>query len=246
MTSDNSLTFAVSEMSCASCVGRVEKALLAVPDVHSAHVNLASETVRVVVDDVFDAALIIAALDAAGYPAELRTYRFSIENMSCASCVGRVERALVASPGVVSAAVNLAKEEATVQVIGVSPDEIAKTVTLAGYPASLIVDTQSSAASDDRKAQEADHLKRMTLLAAVLTAPVFILEMGSHTFAAMHTWVMNSLGMTLSWSIQFFLTGTFWSQMGVPFCIAALPWYNTTSFKMEVKPFPNRPLAALI
>lgn len=206
MTSDNSLTFAVSEMSCASCVGRVEKALLAVPDVHSAHVNLASETVRVVVDDVFDAALIIAALDAAGYPAELRTYRFSIENMSCASCVGRVERALVASPGVVSAAVNLAKEEATVQVIGVSPDEIAKTVTLAGYPASLIVDTQSSAASDDRKAQEADHLKRMTLLAAVLTAPVFILEMGSHTFAAMHTWVMNSLGMTLSWSIQFFLT----------------------------------------
>ena len=223
MTSDNSLTFAVNQMNCASCVGRVEKALLAVPNVKSAHVNLAAETVNIAVPDGFDLGQIVRALDAAGYPAELETHRFSVENMSCASCVGRVERALLAVPGVVTAAVNLANEEAVVQAIGVSPEEVAKVATIAGYPASLIVDPQSHAATDDRKAREADHLKQMTLLAAVLTAPVFVLEMGSHTFAAMHTWVMNSLGMTLSWGIQFVLTTIVMAWPGRQFYLKGFP-----------------------
>lgn len=223
MVSDKSFTLGVGQMTCASCVGRVEKALLEVAGVQTASVNLATETARVRVDGGFDAGLIAAALDEAGYPAELQTYRFSVENMSCASCVGRVERALSAVPGVITATVNLAQEEATVQVLGVSAEEIAKNATLAGYPASLIVDQQSAAATDDRKAKEADHLKRMTLLAAVLTAPVFILEMGSHTFAAMHTWVMNSLGMTLSWSIQFVLTTIVMAWPGRQFYLKGFP-----------------------
>jgi heavy metal translocating P-type ATPase len=223
MISEKSLTFAVNQMSCASCLGRVEKVLMAVPGVQSAHVNLAAETVRVAVDDGFDMGLIAGALDGAGYPAETQTYRFSIENMSCASCVGRVERALLAAPGVVTAIVNLAQEEAVVQALGVPADEIAKVATLAGYPASLITDPQSSAVTDDRKAKEAEHLKRMTFLAAVLTAPAFILEMGSHTFAAMHTWVMNSLGMTLSWSIQFVLTTIVMAWPGRQFYLKGFP-----------------------
>ena len=223
MTRDNSITFGIGRMSCASCVGRVEKALLAVPGVRSAHVNLAAETGRVVVDDGFDAAQIVTALETAGYPAEPQTYRFSVENMSCASCVGRVERALLAVPGVVTASVNMAQEEAVVQALGVTADEIAKVATLAGYPASLIADHQNSAATNDRKAREADNLKRMTLLAAILTAPVFVLEMGSHTFAAMHSWVMHSLGMTLSWSIQFVLTTIVMAWPGRQFYLKGFP-----------------------
>ena len=97
MESEKSLTFGVQEMSCASCVGRVEKALLAVPGVQQAHVNLAAETASVTLDKTLDTGLIAAALQTAGYPAELQTYRFAVENMSCASCVGRVERALTAA-----------------------------------------------------------------------------------------------------------------------------------------------------
>lgn len=223
MISDNSITFAVNQMSCASCVGRVEKALLAVPGVQSAHVNLAAETVRIAVNDGFDTGRVVAALNAAGYPAEPKTYRFAVENMSCASCVGRVEHALSAVPGVVTATVNLAKEEAVVQALGVTAEEIAKVASLAGYPASLITDPQSSVATDDRKAKEADHLKRMTLLAAVLTVPVFILEMGSHTFDTMHVWVMNSLGMTLSWGIQFVLTTIVMVWPGRQFYLRGFP-----------------------
>ena len=51
MESDKSLTFGVREMSCASCVGRVEKALRAVPGVQEAHVNLAAETATISVNE---------------------------------------------------------------------------------------------------------------------------------------------------------------------------------------------------
>ena len=223
MESEKSLTFGVQEMSCASCVGRVEKALLAVPGVQQARVNLAAETASVTLDKTLDTGLIAAALQTAGYPAELQTYRFAVENMSCASCVGRVERALTAVPGVVSAAVNLAKEEVTVQALGASATVIAQAAASAGYPANLIADQDSADATDDRKAKEAAHLKRMTLVAAVLTVPVFILEMGGHTVSAMHDWVMNTLGMGVSWSLQFVLTTIVLAWPGRQFYLKGFP-----------------------
>ncbi|WP_372992098.1 heavy-metal-associated domain-containing protein, partial [Sulfitobacter sp.] len=140
MSSENSTTFHVREMSCASCVGRVEKALLVVAGVQSASVNLAAETATVVMAEGSDMEPVVTALKDAGYPAELQTYRFSIENMSCASCVGRVERALGAVPGVVKASVNLAQERATVQALGVSAAQISQVASAAGYPARLITD----------------------------------------------------------------------------------------------------------
>ncbi len=71
--------------------------------------------------------------------------------MSCASCVGRVERALAAEPGVLSADVNLANEEATLRVLGVSPDRIVAVATAAGYPATAIAGTKSSQERTQRK-----------------------------------------------------------------------------------------------
>ena len=159
MESEKSLTFGVQEMSCASCVGRVEKALQAVDGVHEAQVNLASESATIRADGSLKAGDLALALENAGYPAEVNTFRFSIENMTCASCVGRVERALADVSGVVSADVNLAKEEATVRVIGtsVSPSDIIQTSNAAGYPATLVTDQGSRNTTDDRKAEEAAH-----------------------------------------------------------------------------------------
>jgi Cu+-exporting ATPase len=42
-------------------------------------------------------------------------------------------------------------------------------------------------------------------IAATLTLPVFILEMGSHLIPAMHQWVMGVLGERTSWTLQFVL-----------------------------------------
>ncbi len=140
MSRENSITFNVQKMSCASCVGRVEKALLAVPGVQSASVNLAAETATVVGGDTLDMGAIATALADAGYPAELETYRFSVENMSCASCVGRVERAIADVPGVKFVSVNLAQEEATVQALGLTAAQIAQAAGAAGYPARVITE----------------------------------------------------------------------------------------------------------
>jgi len=223
MSSESSLTFNVRDMSCASCVGRVEKALLAVTGVADAQVNLANETVRVSGNTDLDAHAIEAALQDAGYPAQADTFRFSVESMSCASCVGRVERALAAVPGVTSASVNLASEEATVHALGTAPETIAAAATTAGYRATLIVDQERTTEAEDRKTAEAAHLRRMMFLAAALTLPVFILEMGSHAVPAIHNWVMNTLGMGTSWTIQFVLTTLVLAWPGRQFYLKGVP-----------------------
>jgi P-type Cu+ transporter len=66
-----SLRLKVSGMTCASCVGRVEKALLKQPGVLSAEVNLATETASVALQDGAATAPLLAALAKAGYPAAL-------------------------------------------------------------------------------------------------------------------------------------------------------------------------------
>jgi len=225
MENEKSLTFTVREMSCASCVGRVEKILGAVTGVQEAQVNLAAETATIAVNDTFRVDDVTLALAAAGYPAEQRSYRFNVENMSCASCIGRVERALLVIPGVASVNVNLAKEEAIVQVIGtsVSPSDIAQVASTAGYPATLVTDQGVAGSRVDQKAEEAAQLHRMTLVAAVLTLPVFILEMGSHMVPAIHGWVMNTLGMGVSWGIQFILTTIVLMWPGRQFYLKGFP-----------------------
>jgi heavy metal translocating P-type ATPase len=71
--------------------------------------------------------------------------------------------------------------------------------------------------------EEAAHLRRMTLVAAVFTLPVFILEMGSHLIPALHSWIMNSLGMGVNWGIQFVLTTVVLAWPGRQFYLKGFP-----------------------
>jgi len=61
---------AVSGMTCASCVRRVERALDRVEGVHGASVSLATETADVALDGPVDAGALVAAVERAGYGAE--------------------------------------------------------------------------------------------------------------------------------------------------------------------------------
>lgn len=137
----------------------------------------------------------------------------SIEGMTCASCVLRVEKALNAVPGVNKATVNLATERAhlvldvkTLEKYGLSEQAIAA-VKKAGYEARpLELNTLPKDTLTESKQQEVQHLKRALIIAAILTLPVFILEMGSHLFPAMHEFVHMHIGMQRSWVIQSVLT----------------------------------------
>jgi len=129
----------ISGMSCAACVRRVERVMAAVPGVAGVAVNLATERAAITTTTGFFLPALTKALASAGYPAVEEVVDLAVSGMSCASCVGRVERALLAVPGVLSAEVNLATERARVHVLaGVAgPGELAAAVRAAGYDPAL-------------------------------------------------------------------------------------------------------------
>jgi P-type Cu+ transporter len=72
-------------------------------------------------------------------PSNTADITLQVGGMTCASCVGRVEKALKALPGVVSASVNLATERASVQALAtLSATTLAQAVEKAGYEATVV------------------------------------------------------------------------------------------------------------
>ena len=63
--------------------------------------------------------------------------QLNISGMSCASCVGRIEKALAKVAGVEQVSVNLASETATISGLSVSAELLMAAVEKAGYQASL-------------------------------------------------------------------------------------------------------------
>ena len=78
-------TLPVEGMTCASCVGRVEKALSALPGVREASVNLATEVATVRADPAVNLDTLRHAVAKAGYAVGEHSVRLAIEGMTCAS-----------------------------------------------------------------------------------------------------------------------------------------------------------------
>ena len=206
------LDLPVLGMTCASCVGRVEKAVRAVPGVTEASVNLAAERAHVVLDAGGSPAAVADAIRAAGYEPLEEEVVYPVREMTCASCVGRVEKALAAVPGVLSASVNLATERATVRFLSgtVAFRDLAAAVQQAGYV--LEQPEQGDAEAGDReqaaRAAEIRNLGRAVLIAGVATLPLFVLEMGSHFIPGMHHWLAETIGVQ-NWRLISFVLATF-------------------------------------
>ncbi len=196
----------IEGMTCASCVGRVERALKTVDGVSSASVNLATETAQIEFSEPANIDTLVSTITDAGYPALTEDITLEIVGMTCASCVGRVERALKAAPGVVSASVNLANETAQVAYLAgaLSPADIAAVVTDAGYTSKVY--RTDNAEKADRKANEIKKLKILTILAAVLAVPVFLIEMTGYVIPGFNEWIDATIGLQNSILIQFVLT----------------------------------------
>src|SRR3546814_911236 len=211
-------------MTCASCVGRVEKALRKVEGVDSVIVNLATERADIKARGPVDRRTLVDTIEAAGYSVPAAAIDLAVEGMTCASCVGRVERALKALPGVAEATVNLATERAHVRG-SVDPNALIAAIAAAGYAAQAI-DTGASAddeAANKRKDAERAALKRDLTLAAVLTLPVFVLEMGLHLIPGAHELILRTIGIQWNWIIQFVLTTLVLAMPGLRFYRQGIP-----------------------
>ncbi|MCM5557253.1 heavy metal translocating P-type ATPase [Pleomorphomonas sp. JP5] len=231
--SSNQISLPIEGMTCASCVGRVERVLKAVPGVETVAVNLATERASITTNGAVERAKLVDAVEMAGYgvpaaPVGEGRVELAVEGMTCASCVGRVERALKAVPGVDEAVVNLATERATIRG-SAEAAALIDAVETAGYDARLIAAASGadSLAEDaeraDRKDAERRELARDLIVAAVLTAPVFVMEMGSHLFSGMHMLIADTLGMQGSWYLQFVLTTLVMFGPGRRFYAKGLP-----------------------
>jgi len=237
-TASRILDLPVIGMTCASCVGRVEKAIRAVPRVNEAHVNLATERARVVMDAEGSPAAVAAAIRTAGYEPLEEEVAYPVRDMTCASCVGRVEKALAAVPGVLTASVNLATERATVRFLSgaVAYRDLAAAVQQAGYV--LEQPDQADADAGDReqaaRAAEIRNLGRAVLIAGIATLPLFVLEMGSHFIPGLHHWLEQTIG-TQNWRLISFVLATFvlfvpgliFFRKGVPALLRRAPDMNS-------------------
>lgn len=217
------IKLSISDMTCASCVRRVEKAIEAVPGVSGAAVNLATEKADVTFAAAPDAVAVAEAVRKAGYGVAEEVLEFPVEGMTCASCIGRVEKALKAIPGVTDAAANLAQERARVRFFrgAASFDDFAAAVERAGYKA--IRETEVAPVEEDRRVAEVKKLRRDLTIAAILTAPLFVMEMGAHAFPSFGHFIHEMLGMQTSRIIQFLLATLVLAGPGLRFFRKGIP-----------------------
>ena len=176
---DAHLIIPVRGMTCATCAGRVEKALAGLPGVH-ASVNLVGEHADVSFDPAQTSPqALAAAVEQAGYEVPHETRELAISGMTCATCARRVEKALLGVPGVIRAAVNLASEKAMVEAPqgAIGAAALIAAVERGGYEARLVtgeVERDRAIAAEDAKR---DRRETWRMLAAIAVSAPLLLPM---------------------------------------------------------------------
>ncbi|MBT9492505.1 MAG: heavy metal translocating P-type ATPase, partial [Paucibacter sp.] len=191
----------VTGMSCASCVMRVEKSLKAVAGVLDATVNLATEQASVAAAPSVSTDVLAAAVRKAGYEVATHEIALQVEGMTCASCAGRVERALLKIPGVSSASVNLATERATVLAFAtVSAATLQLAIQKAGYSAKPV----GNASAQTKQMPEWVPVAISAALTLPLVAPMLLQLFGID-------WMLSGwLQLALAAPVQFWLGARFY------------------------------------
>ncbi|MBO3759459.1 heavy metal translocating P-type ATPase [Ciceribacter sp. L1K22] len=219
------ITLAVEGMTCASCVRRVELAAGRVEGVGKGVVNLAAETLTVTPTAGFSGPALAEAIRKVGYEVKPDIVELEIEEMTCASCVSRVEKALMAVPSVERASVNLATGRALVTVLGGRSQlpALIAAVKTAGYGARAAVSAEETGGRDAAREKEVGRLTRDFLIALVLTLPVFVVEMGAHLYPPLHHTLMGLFpGNTLNLT-QFALASLVLAGPGRRFFVKGVP-----------------------
>jgi len=155
-----------------------------------------------------------------------------IAGMTCASCVNRVEKALLNVPGVESASVNLAMERATVT--GGNVDALLRAVEKIGYQGSLRRPDAPAQDHMHHHDDDAARLRRDVIIAVVPTIPLFAAEMLGHLHMPFHMWLMSAVGMDVLWVTYFvlasfvlFVPGLRFFRIGVPALFRGAPEMNS-------------------
>jgi P-type Cu+ transporter len=206
------LDIPISGMSCVNCATNIERTLKKLPGAREARVNFAAESATV----LFEAAelgpqKIVDAIEGAGYTVPTAQIRLPVGGMTCVNCAANIERALTRRvPGVLSASVNFAVEEASVRYLPelVTPEGIVAAIERAGYTA--VAPEESVSAEDAEAAARRTEIRdqaRKFGIGVAFALPLFVLGMG-RDFGIFGTWShalwMNWLFLFLATPVQFY------------------------------------------
>ncbi|SFR64829.1 heavy metal translocating P-type ATPase [Halogeometricum limi] len=168
----------VQGMSCANCSQTVSEAVERLDGVREANVNFATDEGSVEYDpERVSLGDIYAAIDDAGYDPVAETTTVAITDMSCSNCSDSVQSALERTPGVVSADVNFATDEAQVRYnpAEATLSDLYAAIEDAGYSPVREDDGTEESAEDKRDAARTAEIRkqlRLTLFGAALSAPL--------------------------------------------------------------------------
>jgi Cu+-exporting ATPase len=190
------VTLPVTGMTCASCATRIERGVRKVAGVAGAQVNLATEQATITYDpQQVQPQQLVNAVEHTGYGVLTDQIEMLITGMTCASCQGRVEKALRKTEGVIEANVNLATERATVTYAPGVADfaTLTSAVEHAGYgviaPAATDVAAQEDVETMARRAEVADKWRKL-VVAVMFAVPLFIVSM-ARDFGFIEPWLTS-------------------------------------------------------
>jgi len=165
-------------MTCANCAQTIEKSLSELKGVDKTSVNLATSKTTVSYDPrqakVED---FISAIRKSGYDVGTVTVEIPIQGMDCASCVQKIEKALLAKRGVTQAVVNLATEKTKVEYLPSETDlnEIKKVIESIGYKV-LEIPSEEEGKDIERiqRKKEYKKLKKKFLVGLVISVLILL------------------------------------------------------------------------
>ena len=183
----------VRGMSCAGCAANIQKNLRGLDGVDKADVNFATSMATVIYDpDVVKPADFASRIREIGYDVGTVTTEIPIEGIVCASCVQKIEKALLEVRGVVKAEVNLATGRARVEFLPfeTSVAALRRTIESTGYK---VLEVPADVASED--SERVVRLKeyralRLRFISGIILAVVIFIGSMPHWFP----WVPHFLG----------------------------------------------------
>ena len=220
MTTVRKAQLDIQGMSCANCSQTITQAVEGLDGVNEATINFATDEGSVEYDPTETSlAEIYAAVDDAGYSAMRTSMSIGITDMTCANCAETNETVLTDVPGVISAEVNYATDEANIEYnpAEVTRDQLYDAIEDAGY--SPVRDEEGDESEQDRRDaarnEEIRRQLRLTLFGAVLSIPLlaFLIEKFLLGGGALPETVF---GVEFGW-IEFLLATPVQAVLGWPF-----------------------------
>jgi Cu+-exporting ATPase len=168
----------VRGMSCAGCAANIQRNLDGVKGVDKANVNFATSIATVIFDpDVVTPAEFVSRIREIGYDVGTVTAEIPIEGIVCASCVRKIETALLELRGVIKASVNLATGRARVEYLPAEThiSELRRTVESTGYKVlDLPADVESEDLERGIRLKEYRRLKLRFISGIILAIVIFV------------------------------------------------------------------------